>query len=472
VNTQRDCSLQRILTLAVMAALVVLTAMAGCAPTTTAPAAPLPAAKEAPPQPAASPSAKELAGAAAVAPAVVPEGWQVYANPAGFAIAYPATWATEAEPDANNGAIHTQALKGPEGEVHLSWGVGFGGACPPGYAVIKAAQGNLQACYSKNANGAESWTQISHLLPDAGFSGRALTSNAAPASRDMVLQILSTLTFAPMPPGEAAPTPVTTYADPFAYCAAVGTIDAPDARYAGPQTPDSVLPKPAEGGAPPPFPADSVYWRCMDGKVYSCFVGANIPCWDKADTSTEPNTGMQSFCKDQPNAEVIPAVAAGRETIYEWRCKDGAPVMGKQVFQVDAQDFITAYWQEIPSAAVKPAAAALEPLSAETCSGLAQAMGKTLGVQVVEAQPPFTDTISGKAGTGCQAAATGTGKQFASPDAVVNALAEMLKGEGWTEDPQLAAGGVPQGRAGLRGGRDLAPRRLCQLPEGSADLGL
>ncbi len=26
-----------------------------------------------------------------------------------------------------------------------------------------------------------------------------------------------------------------TYSDPFAYCAAVGTIDAPDARYTGPK---------------------------------------------------------------------------------------------------------------------------------------------------------------------------------------------------------------------------------------------
>ena len=31
------------------------------------------------------------------------------------------------------------------------------------------------------------------------------------------------------------------YNDPFAYCAAVGTVDAPDRRYNGPQMPDSVI---------------------------------------------------------------------------------------------------------------------------------------------------------------------------------------------------------------------------------------
>ena len=119
--------------------------------------------------------------------------------------------------------------------------MGFGGACPSGYTTVKVAQGDIQACYQKNADGTESWTQMSHPLPNAGFSGRALTSNAQPASHDLILQILSTLTFAPVP----AATPAgATYTDPFAYCAAAGTIDTPDARYTGPKTPGSVLPIP------------------------------------------------------------------------------------------------------------------------------------------------------------------------------------------------------------------------------------
>ena len=37
----------------------------------------------------------------------------------------------------------------------------------------------------------------------------------------------------------ATPAPAT-YTDPFAYCAAVGTIDTPDAAYSGPAVPQSV----------------------------------------------------------------------------------------------------------------------------------------------------------------------------------------------------------------------------------------
>jgi hypothetical protein len=41
-----------------------------------------------------------------------------------------------------------------------------------------------------------------------------------------------------------SPTPgsgqLATFTDPFAYCAAVGTVDAPDSRYTGPKVPEAV----------------------------------------------------------------------------------------------------------------------------------------------------------------------------------------------------------------------------------------
>jgi len=69
------------------------------------------------------------------------------------------------------------------------------------------------------------------------------------------------------------------YSDPFAYCAAIGTIDEPDARYVGPKVPE-VIAKGLMKGASPDAPLDlfiqNSFWRCMDGKVYGCFVGANL----------------------------------------------------------------------------------------------------------------------------------------------------------------------------------------------------
>jgi hypothetical protein len=76
-------------------------------------------------------------------------------------------------------------------------------------------------------------------------------------------------------------------------------------------------------------------------------VGANLPCGEKADTSKTPNTGIVDYCKANPAAEFVPAVAAGRATVYEWRCKNGAPEIAKQIFQPDAQGFIAEIWYAI-----------------------------------------------------------------------------------------------------------------------------
>jgi hypothetical protein len=144
----------------------------------------------------------------------------------------------------------------------------------------------------------------------------------------------------------------TTYNDPFAYCAAVGDMDQADARYVGEQLPEAI----AEAlrtatGASPDAPLDwfmrGSFWRCMDGKVYGCFVGANLPCESKANTDRTPTAEVTEFCQAQPNADVIPAAVTGRETVYEWHCRDGAPETVRQVFQVDARGFIGDFWHEL-----------------------------------------------------------------------------------------------------------------------------
>lgn len=142
------------------------------------------------------------------------------------------------------------------------------------------------------------------------------------------------------------------FADPFVYCAAVGTVDKPDARYTGAKTPDAIVQgirkaTGAKADAPnQPF-VDGTSWRCADGKVKACFVGANLPCGEKADLSKTPNTGIVDYCKANPNAEVVPMVASGRATVYEWRCKAGTPEIVKQLVKADAQGFIAEVWYEI-----------------------------------------------------------------------------------------------------------------------------
>jgi hypothetical protein len=101
----------------------------------------------------------------------------------------------------------------------------------------------------------------------------------------------------------------------------VGTIDTPDARYAGPKVPELIAKKlqQATGAAADaplsPFVSNS-FWRCMDGKVYGCFVGANLPCQSKADSNRTPTTSETVFCRANPTADAIPAAVTGRETVY------------------------------------------------------------------------------------------------------------------------------------------------------------
>lgn len=143
------------------------------------------------------------------------------------------------------------------------------------------------------------------------------------------------------------------FTDPFDYCAVIDTVDSPDERYTGPETPRAIvrglrkallIPEDAPMGS---F-AEKTVWRCMNGKVVACNAGVNIPCTEKADTSRLPRARMVEFCKANPGCDFIPAFATGKTTIYHWRCTDGEPVLVKQSRTPDARGFLTEIWHEIP----------------------------------------------------------------------------------------------------------------------------
>ena len=85
----------------------------------------------------------------------------------------------------------------------------------------------------------------------------------------------------------------------------------------------------------------------MNGDVYACFVGANLPCDAKANTDRTPTQEEVEFCQANPDSEFIPAVVTGRETIFEWRCREGIPEVVRQVWQADEQGFLSEIWYEI-----------------------------------------------------------------------------------------------------------------------------
>jgi putative hemolysin len=249
---------------------------------------------------------------------------------------------------------------------------------------------------------------------------------------------------------------LTTFDDPFAYCAAVGTIDAVDARFTGEQPPAAVI----EGiraafdapvDTPDDFYKNGTVWRCADGQVKACFVGANLPCETKADLSETPNDGTLAFCKENPNAEVVPAVATGRATVFAWSCADGAPVKGEQVAQADAQGFIADFWYVVEPPATD-ATGAYMPVPANVCEALKADAEAALGVVFAMSETPFLDYISQEGGSSCQLSTTGTGADFSDPAAVTDALKAAFVG--WEEDVQYAAGGPTGASIGMR--RDAA----------------
>jgi hypothetical protein len=159
-------------------------------------------------------------------------------------------------------------------------------------------------------------------------------------------------TATPLPTPTLTPT-AGTFTDPFAYCSAVGTVDKPDARYAGEPVSDEIINgfKQAAGLAASTEPIDTfketTIWRCMDSKVYACNFGANLPCDSKAQTDKTPSQAIMDYCKANPNSQSIPMSVTGHDTIYSWGCIQDNPQLLGQIGQVDAQGYLAQIWYEI-----------------------------------------------------------------------------------------------------------------------------
>jgi hypothetical protein len=131
---------------------------------------------------------------------------------------------------------------------------------------------------------------------------------------------------------------------PAAYCQRAGTNDTTH------PIPEALVPavNAAFGTRMPASVAmDTTVFRCADHRVIVCTVGANLPC-GKADTSRAPNSGAIRWCRDNPDADFVPAAITGHDTIYTWRCHAGAPQIARQTLHVDPHGFVAESWQPLP----------------------------------------------------------------------------------------------------------------------------
>ena len=143
-----------------------------------------------------SPSSTPTVSATQAPSSQVEASWNTYTNAeVGFSIQYPSNWQQEDLPDENSGQMHRIALKGPEGGIELAWGVGLGGACPDGYQPIAVAQGTWPACHSQREDGTDLWSLAPPPIGDTNFGGFVYTNDTTAESREVVLRVLSTLSF-------------------------------------------------------------------------------------------------------------------------------------------------------------------------------------------------------------------------------------------------------------------------------------
>jgi hypothetical protein len=114
-----------------------------------------------------------------------------------------------------------------------------------------------------------------------------------------------------------------------------GTVKAFRAMFPGAKTPpdDAVL----QGQAK---------FRCMNGKTYVCFVGANLPC-GRLNTSRQ-NEGAENFCRTNPEADFVPLFATGHDSIYAYRCHAGKPQVLRVTYELDERGFAKSLWMALP----------------------------------------------------------------------------------------------------------------------------
>ena len=93
------------------------------------------------------------------------------------------------------------------------------------------------------------------------------------------------------------------------------------------------------------FVVTSTVTRCMNGKVWLCYVGANLAC-GKADVSRN-SAGAAAYCRQNPDSTDVPMSATGHATVYSWKCVGTKATIDQQLERVDPRGFVADNWKEL-----------------------------------------------------------------------------------------------------------------------------
>lgn len=93
----------------------------------------------------------------------------------------------------------------------------------------------------------------------------------------------------------------------------------------------------------------STLYRCAEGRVLICSLGANLPC-GKANTSRDL-PAADAWCAENPGADFIPMYVTGHDTIYRWHCDGPKAATSGEPLAVDRRGFISRFWKPVGAAA-------------------------------------------------------------------------------------------------------------------------
>jgi hypothetical protein len=99
---------------------------------------------------------------------------------------------------------------------------------------------------------------------------------------------------------------------------------------------------------PPEQVMRSTLYRCAEGRILICNLGANLPC-DKADTSRDL-PAADAWCAENQGSNFIPMYVTGHDTIYRWRCDGAKAATSGEPLAVDRRGFISRLWKPVDAA--------------------------------------------------------------------------------------------------------------------------
>jgi len=168
--------------------------------------------------------------------------------------------------------------------------------------------------------------------------GAAPALNTAASAVAKVAEIPEAEVSVSSSPLDLATLPPLNWSDPFAYCAAVRTVDFPDRRYAGPALTDAIA---SALKVPASSSPDRVKWRCFDGALLGCTSFSGASC-----ALTPTVAEMRDYCLTHPNATGLSAPNG------TWGCADSTPEIPRGAsWPIDPRGFLPGAWVEITSPA-------------------------------------------------------------------------------------------------------------------------